>query len=120
MRVEGPVVGNDIVGVDRRRSHRGVEDLVAANSGGDVRRQPGADRLGDEQPAEAVRRERQRLVAHVGGRGCGERPDQRRAGAAARTGLRNVASHFGRDGSRHRVRQDPAANTGGALGWRGD
>src|SRR6266542_1622967 len=47
---EGPMVGDDVLGVDRGIPHGRVERLVTADLGGDVRGQAGADGVGDEDP----------------------------------------------------------------------
>jgi len=44
------VVRDDILGVDRRIPHRCIHCGVAADLGGDMRGQPGADGVGDEDP----------------------------------------------------------------------
>ena len=69
---EGPVVGDDVFGVDRGVSHRGSEIGVAEDLGGDVRWQPGAEGVGREEPPEVVGREFQRPVRGVGEPGDGQ------------------------------------------------
>src|SRR5271169_2249761 len=58
---EGPVVGHDVLGVDRGIPHGGSEIGMPEDPGGDVRRQPGPEGIGREEPPEVVGREYQRL-----------------------------------------------------------
>ena len=53
---ERPMVRDHILGVDRGVSHRRVHGGVTAELGRDVRGQPGADGVGDEDPPEIVGR----------------------------------------------------------------
>jgi hypothetical protein len=62
-RDERPVMRDDVFGVDRGISHRGVHSGVAAHLGRDVWGQPGADGVGDEDPPEIVGVPVQRLAA---------------------------------------------------------
>ncbi|WP_157993074.1 hypothetical protein [Streptomyces sp. Go-475] len=48
--------------VDRVVAHRGVDVGVASDDLRDVWRKAGADGIGDEEPAEVVRREDKRLA----------------------------------------------------------
>ena len=63
---ECPVTVDDLFGVDGLVSHRGVDVAVAGHELGDVRRHPVHDRVGDQQPAEIVGRELERLASGVG------------------------------------------------------
>ena len=69
---EGPVVGDDVFGVDRGVSQRGSEVGMAEDLGGDVGREAGAEGFGREEPAEVVGREVQRLARGVGEPGDGQ------------------------------------------------
>jgi hypothetical protein len=67
-RAQGPAAGEEgqvgldgLVGVDRLVAHRGSDVLVACDDLGDVRWQAADDGVGDEDPAEVVRRVMQRL-----------------------------------------------------------
>ena len=68
-------VGFDGFGrVDRLVTHRGADVAVAADDLGDVRRQPVHDRVGDEDPAEIMRDEDQRLAVVAADAGAGQGP----------------------------------------------
>jgi hypothetical protein len=69
---EGPVVGDDVFGIDGGIPHRGSEIGMAEDLGRDVRREAGAEGFGREEPPEIVRRERQRPVRGVGEPGDGQ------------------------------------------------
>jgi len=62
---ECPVVGDDFLGVGGFVAHGDVDVAVPGDDLGDVRRQPGHDRVGDEHPAEVVRGEGQGLPGGV-------------------------------------------------------
>jgi hypothetical protein len=67
-------VGLDgLVGVDGFVAEGHVDVLVAGDDLGDVRGQPGHDRVGDEDPAEVVRGALQRAAVGGGQPGGGER-----------------------------------------------
>ncbi len=70
---ECQVVLDHLVGVDGLVAEGDVDVAVAGDDLGDVRGQPGQDRVGDEHPAEVVRGEDQRLPGRVGQPGAGER-----------------------------------------------
>ena len=59
---EGAVSFDGFGGVDRLVAHRCADVAVTADDLGDVRRQPVHDRVGDEDPAEILRGEGQRLA----------------------------------------------------------
>jgi hypothetical protein len=71
---EGAVSFDGFSGVDRFVAHRGVDVAVAADDLGDVRWQAVHDRVGDEDPAEVVRGEGQRLAVVASDAGAGQRP----------------------------------------------
>src|SRR5271166_6687927 len=66
---ERPVVGDHVFGIDRGISHGGVQDGVAADLRGDVRRQSGPQGVGDEDSPEVMGAPLQRLAG--GGDLCG-------------------------------------------------
>src|SRR6266704_2747267 len=47
---EGPVVGDDVLGVERGIPHGGSDVGVPEDPGGDVRRKPGPEGIGGEEP----------------------------------------------------------------------
>jgi hypothetical protein len=59
---ERPVVGDHVFGVDRGIAHGGVQHGMAAYLRGDVRRQPGSQGVGDEDPPEIMGPPLQRLT----------------------------------------------------------
>lgn len=63
---EGPVVSDDVFGVDRGVSHRGSKIGMPEDLGGDVRRQARAEGFGREEPPEIMRGELQWPLRGVG------------------------------------------------------
>src|SRR5260370_10289378 len=57
-----PVVGDHVLGVDRRIPHRGIENGVAADLRSDVRWQPGPQGVGDKDSPEVMGSPFQRLA----------------------------------------------------------
>jgi hypothetical protein len=60
---ERPMVCDHVLGVDGRVSHRRVHSGMAADLRRDVRGQPGADGIGDEDPPKIVGTPFQRLAS---------------------------------------------------------
>ena len=80
---EGPVVGDDVLGVDRGISHRGSEIGMSEDLGGDMRREAGAEGFGREEPPEIMRRELQWPVRGVGEPGDGQDAEEELAQGGA-------------------------------------
>ena len=97
---------DDFLGVDGLVAHGDVDVAVPGDELGDVRRHAVHDRVGDEDPAEIVGDEPQRLAAGVGDAGAGQGVADQLADRGAADGV-VLAAEMALEQQRHRRVPDP-------------